>query len=49
MIDFELRAILAFKKCCPQIEVRGCMFHFGKSILKKQNTLGLKMELKRKQ
>ena len=33
MIDFELGAILAFKKCLHQIEAKGCLFHFGQSIM----------------
>ena len=44
MTDFELGSILAFKKCWPQIEAKDCMFHFGQSIMKMLNTLGLKTE-----
>jgi hypothetical protein len=42
MTDFELGAMNAFKRQFPTIKVMGCMFHFGQSLMKKVNNLGLK-------
>ena len=35
MFDFELAAMNAFRLTWPGIKVRGCLFHFGQSLIRK--------------
>jgi len=41
MIDFECAAKQAWSQVFPEIEIQGCMFHFGQSIWRKIQALGL--------
>jgi hypothetical protein len=44
MIDFELAAQKAFEIKFPGIIVKGCLFHFGKTLLKNLVAVGLRQE-----
>ena len=40
--NFVLKAISAFKTEFPNVISKGCLFHFGQSLLKRLSRLGLK-------
>ena len=40
-IDFEVAAIQGIRNVFPQIEVKGCNFHFNQSVWRRVQTLGL--------
>ena len=42
MTDFELAAIKAFKNSFIGIKSKGCLFHFGQSLMKHLANIGLK-------
>jgi hypothetical protein len=39
--DFEFAAISALQRSLPNAAISGCMFHFGQSIFRKIQSLGL--------
>jgi hypothetical protein len=40
-IDFEASSILAIRQCFPNAEIKGCLFHYGQSVWRKIQQLGL--------
>ncbi len=42
MMDFELAERNAFSEVFPEIQVRGCTFHYGQAIIRKIGQIGLK-------
>ena len=43
MIDFELAAKKEIEKMFPGVTIKGCLFHFGQSLLRNFTSLGLKI------
>lgn len=40
-LDYELAAINAIRKCYPEAQVTGCLFHYKKAITKKSKSLSI--------
>ena len=47
LIDFELAVIRAFKSKFPDMDISGCFFHLNQSIIRKLNSIGLKLRYER--
>lgn len=41
-IDYELAAYAAIRQVLPEVEVKGCSFHFGQALNRKLQSLGLR-------